>query len=119
LRELVHGGDIYSDRGLPPGTELLDFSANINPLGMPPAVREALVNCADACAVYPDPLCGNDIAIAASEGVPAEWTICGAGAAVLLSFGLPCARRAQVITPTFSEYAALWPRQAADTFHYT
>ncbi len=109
MRELVHGGDIYSDRDLPPGTELLDFSANINPLGMPPAVREALVNCADACAVYPDPLCRKlTSAIAAAEGIPTEWTLCGAGAAELI-FRLAFALRpdeAQIITPTFSEYAA-------------
>lgn len=32
---IVHGGDIYSVRQKV-GEEPLDFSANINPLGMPP-----------------------------------------------------------------------------------
>ena len=37
-----HGGDIYTERGLPDGVELVDFSANLNPLGMPQAVKDAL-----------------------------------------------------------------------------
>lgn len=34
----IHGGDIYADNW---NEEPLDFSANINPLGMPDSVREA------------------------------------------------------------------------------
>lgn len=37
--EYQHGGDIYSQ------DIQMDYSANINPLGMPEAVRQALRDC--------------------------------------------------------------------------
>ena len=40
--KLVHGGDIYSARERIQGT-ILDFSANINPLGLPDSVKSALM----------------------------------------------------------------------------
>lgn len=104
MKKLVHGGDIYS-----PGRKVLDFSANINPLGMPQAVRDALCGCADACEHYPDPLCRELTgAIAQKEGCPPEWIQCGNGAADLI-FRLVLSRRpkkALVLAPTFAEYEA-------------
>lgn len=50
-----HGGDIYTERGIPDGVELVDFSANLNPLGMPQAVKDALCQDPDAYQSYPDP----------------------------------------------------------------
>ena len=93
--ELQHGGNIYDgslERFRREGT-LLDFSANINPLGMPQAVRDALCGCADACEHYPDPLCRELTgAIAQKEGCPPEWIQCGNGAADLI-FRLVLSRR--------------------------
>ena len=40
-----HGGDIYSYSG---GRVLLDFSSNINPLGLPPAVEKAFQEAVEA-----------------------------------------------------------------------
>ena len=37
--------------------EILDYSANINPLGMPESVKAAVVRALDDCDNYPDPLC--------------------------------------------------------------
>lgn len=97
-----HGGDVYSHENIK-----LDFSVNLNPLGMPRAVREAIAAAADACARYPDPhsraLCA---AVANSEGVQPESVLCGNGAADLI-FRLCLAVRpkcALVCAPTFSEY---------------
>jgi threonine-phosphate decarboxylase len=59
--KLIHGGDIYSARERlgkrenPP--EILDFSANINPLGLPEGVKQAIRDAADSFDIYPDPLC--------------------------------------------------------------
>ena len=36
-----HGGDIYHNRGV------IDFSANINPMGMPDPVKAALIRAAE------------------------------------------------------------------------
>ena len=44
----MHGGDIYRNR-----TDM-DFSVNINPLGMPAGVSEALSEAAKMCTCYPD-----------------------------------------------------------------
>jgi len=44
-----HGGDVYSCRG-----EVLDFSSNINPLGIPESFRKALLERLDDFTRYPD-----------------------------------------------------------------
>ncbi|MBR4186173.1 MAG: threonine-phosphate decarboxylase, partial [Clostridia bacterium] len=78
-RKNPHGGDIYANRAI------LDFSANINPLGMPEAVKEALIRAAGHADVYPDPRCGAlRERIAQAEGVPMDGILCGNGAAELI-----------------------------------
>ena len=43
MDNLIHGGDIYTKRKT--NTELiLDFSANINPFGMPDSVKSAIID---------------------------------------------------------------------------
>lgn len=102
----THGGDILTAQTAY-GGEVLDFSANLNPLGMPAPVAEAARQAADQSARYPDPLC-RDLrrAIAAHDGVGAEQVVCGNGAADLI-FRLVFAlkpKKALVTAPTFSEY---------------
>lgn len=48
-----HGGDIYTD-GVLKGRQLLDFSSNINPLGVPEKFREALDEIYKEVVRYPD-----------------------------------------------------------------
>src|ERR1700735_1195359 len=56
----IHGGDVWQvseERGFP-ASELLDFSANINPRGLPPRARRRLErDASDArlLSFYPDP----------------------------------------------------------------
>ena len=100
----THGGDIRTAQAAY-GGEVLDFSANLNPLGLPAPVRQAAAR-AD-CAPYPDPLC-RDLgrAIAAHDGVGEDQVVCGNGAADLI-FRLVFAlkpKTALVTAPTFSEY---------------
>lgn len=67
---LIHGGDVYTamENGL---ERPLDFSANIGPLGLPPAVAEAARRAVGSCDTYPDPLCRRlTAALAEAEGVP-------------------------------------------------
>lgn len=98
----IHGGDIYTYQNM------LDFSANINPLGLPePVIRAALQGVRRGIA-YPDPQCRRlKAALSEHEQVAAEQIICGNGAADLI-FGLTLAlkpRRALLLAPGFAEYA--------------
>ena len=108
MTKLVHGGDIYT--AMEKGTakeEILDYSANINPLGMPEGVKRAIGKVLDDCDHYPDPLCRRLArAVAEKEGVPEERLIFGNGAADLI-FRLTAAikpENALIPAPTFAEY---------------
>ena len=78
---LIHGGDwagFEAQYGRPP----LDFSANVSPLGLPESVRRAVEASLPHADRYPDPLCrALTGALAQTEGLPAAWLLCGAGAA--------------------------------------
>ena len=104
----THGGDVLTAQARY-GGPVLDCSANLNPLGMPPQVGEAAAAAAAQAAPYPDPLCrALRAAIAAHDGVAPEQVLCGSGAAELI-FRLAYARkprRALVTAPAFSEYEA-------------
>lgn len=97
----MHGGDTY---GL---DNVVDLSANTNPLGMPPQMIEALQQAVGQCCTYPDPYC-RDLrqAIANRDGVDMAQVVCGNGAADVI-FRLVQAiapKRAMVTAPTFGEY---------------
>ena len=98
----MHGGNVYRHAGM------LDFSANISPLGMPEAVRRAVTESAAECAQYPDPHCtALTAAIAEFEACSPAQIVCGNGAADLI-FRIVSAfrpRHALLCAPTFSEYA--------------
>lgn len=106
--KLVHGGDWAGYRA-EFGCDALDFSANVSPLGLPAGVAAAMTNALPTADRYPDPLCRElRAALAGAEGVPADWILCGNGAADLI-FRLALAvrpRRALLPAPTFAEYEA-------------
>ena len=111
-----HGGDLEAlarCAGRAPAT-LLDFSANINPLGMPASARAALLAAVDDLGRYPDPRAGAlTAAIAAHHGIEAERIVPGNGAEQLI-WWLPRLlgpRRVRVTAPCYLDYrrsAALW-----------
>ncbi|MBQ2517841.1 MAG: aminotransferase class I/II-fold pyridoxal phosphate-dependent enzyme [Clostridia bacterium] len=97
-----HGGDIYD------GGCVLDFSANVNPFGAPEEVVRAYLDAANVLHLYPDPYCRKlTEAIAAFEGVPREYVLCGAGAAELIYAFAHAVRpgRFAELAPTFAEYS--------------
>ena len=114
LLDFDHGGDRSG--------ELLDFSANISPLGMPGPVRDALTDLVSGGDLerYPDPtawhLCRR---IAMREGIeisklslkhsflePEDYVLCGNGASDLIYRAVLAVRpkKALVVEPTFSDY---------------
>ncbi|MCD8139946.1 MAG: aminotransferase class I/II-fold pyridoxal phosphate-dependent enzyme [Planctomycetaceae bacterium] len=100
------GGDIagYRERF---GKDPLDFSASLNPLGMPEAVRAAARQAVDAAVPYPDPFCRDlTIALASRLRVCPDQVFFGNGAAEVI-FRLVQARRphtALLTAPSFAEY---------------
>lgn len=101
LKRYDHGGDVFSQR------VELDFSVNVNPLGMPAAVRQAVIDGVDSYATYPDPQCRKLRAeLGAFLGVPSDWIVCGNGAADLIIRTCLILGPAVVAVPapTFSEY---------------
>lgn len=114
-----HGGDIYSH--LEKGVKMLDFSANINPLGLPPKVAAALASAQAAAAVYPDPYCRALCRrIGDFHGVSQEMVVCGNGAADLIdriAYGLK-PKTALVTAPTFSEYEKSVTRAGGAVFRH-
>ena len=111
MARFEHGGDIYSHPGA------VDFSANVNPLGMPAATREALVQAVDSFEAYPDPNCRElTQALAAREGVPTDWVLCTAGATDLMTRACLALRprTALVTAPCYSGYEQALTQIGAD-----
>lgn len=97
----VHGGNIFHKN------IKLDFSVNINPFGMPEAVREAALKGVLHSFQYPD-IEKREItgALGRKFGISEKQIVTGNGAAELI-YGIAAAfgpGRAAVIGPTFSEY---------------
>ena len=106
----THGGNIRELAILSgkPEDELLDFSANINPLGPPEWLRPLLAANVSALAHYPDPDCTALIEAAAHRyGAAKDEVIAGNGSAEILSI-LPRVmgkRRAVIPVPSYCDYA--------------
>ena len=84
MKQLTHGGDWAGYRA-EFGRDPLDFSANVSPLGLPEGVAKAITAALATADRYPDPLCrALREKLAVAEGVPAEWLLCGNGAADLI-----------------------------------
>jgi threonine-phosphate decarboxylase len=118
----IHGGDVWQvagDLGIP-ARELLDFSANINPRGLPPLAMERLSRDASdpqLLSLYPDPSAGRlRKALSEQLAVAPEAIAVGPGAEALLAPILRCisARRVLVPVPAFSEYRRVCAQQAAE-----
>ena len=104
IEKFVHGGNVYAPS--PSGT-WLDFSANINPLGLAPAVRAAIAENIDGVVNYPDPEARElKAALAEHYQVPRERLVLGNGAAELFYLFLNTVRPKAVLVPvpSFSEY---------------
>lgn len=112
----IHGGNIYAYKNI------IDFSANINPLGILPEILEAVNDSLKQIMNYPDIRC-NELrnVLALAEGIEKKYIICGNGAADLI-FQVVLAKRpkkALLIAPGFAEYEqALKIVNATIIFYY-
>ncbi|MFD2611062.1 threonine-phosphate decarboxylase CobD [Paenibacillus gansuensis] len=112
LETYGHGGDLETaaQRFGIAREELLDFSANINPLGPPPNVTEAIIEGLSSIIHYPDP--GHrrlNQLLAARLGLQPECIIVGNGAAECMALALLGlnAGTVGIAVPCFSEYGQL------------
>ena len=121
--------DDKTDPGVPHaegGRRILDFSANVSPLGLPDGAREAAVRSIGEADAYPDPECTRlRRAIAAhlqKEGYAAdpEHLLAGCGAAGLIDRLAAAlgAERVLLTAPTFGEYRPAFLRAGAEVLEY-
>jgi L-threonine-O-3-phosphate decarboxylase len=110
LNRPIHGGNLVWAAALAgcPASSILDFSASINPLGMPGSALEAIVASLQGLSAYPDP---NYIslreAIAKFHQIEPDWILAGNGSAELLTWvarELAAGEITYLITPAFSDY---------------
>ena len=104
MERFLHGGNIYEPA---PTGSWLDFSANINPLGLSPTVRHSIEANIDEIVHYPDPHAKNlKSTIAEQYGVPQDRILLGNGAAELFYLFFYTYRPQIVLlpVPSFSEY---------------
>jgi threonine-phosphate decarboxylase len=75
----LHGGDIYRNK------EMIDFSSNINMLGLPENIIQAACEGVRLSYGYPDVFCEElREALSEEDGIAKENIICGNGAADLI-----------------------------------
>ena len=108
----VHGGDVVRaahEAGRDP-TNILDFSANIHPVGAPPGVLDAARAAIGGVHRYPSPS-GEPLRARIAERVGAE-VVLGNGATELLRAAVVGCRRVWVRAPSYLGYAeAAWPAE--------
>ena len=101
MEKQIHGGNIYDKE------VSLDFSVNINPLGMPDGVQEAILNDINGYETYPDIMyMALREAVAGKERVQADRILCGNGASELIMAVVRAVRpyKCAVAAPSFSGY---------------
>lgn len=123
MKKISHGGNIYKkakELGIRE-EDILDFSANISPLGLPDYIRQAMVEAIDGTINYPDPDCSRlKEAISRQDSVPETKIACGNGGADLLyrlAFGLQ-PKKAVLPAPAFVEYEEALSAAGAQIEYY-
>lgn len=106
MADTSHGGNIWAYESARRGL-LLDFSANINPLGMPSSVKKCISETLDLVPHYPMPH-SEEIKeqLAVTHGIDASNVLVGNGSIELVYLIMKALvqHKALIPTPTFSEY---------------
>ena len=101
----IHGGDIYQYNNI------LDFSANINPLGAPESVKRAIADAIGQIGHYPE-MYSDSLrkAIGAKYYIDSSQIICGNGAADVIYRYVYAVRPKKILVtaPCFAEYEGAW-----------
>lgn len=123
MQQSIHGGDLYKTAnsvGIRK-EDILDFSANINPLGLSQQLKEALIAHIDDIINYPDLEC-NELRDELSKytGIPKEAIIAGNGASEMLYLLFDVLRPGKTLIPApcFSEYAKAAENYGSEICYY-
>jgi threonine-phosphate decarboxylase len=102
-----HGGDIYTD-GLLIGKELIDFSSNINPLGVPESFTNHIDEAVKALNRYPDieyrELKNAICTYINKSHISEENIVLGNGAAEIIDLAIGSFKDILLTVPSFGEY---------------
>jgi threonine-phosphate decarboxylase len=117
-----HGGNIYlfAERLGVGESDIIDFSASINPLGVPGSVLSVLTEQIKYLFNYPDPDTKKlRLKIAERTGTDPESVICGNGSTELIYLIVRALRPRRVLVPapTFSEYERAAKCVGAETIY--
>ncbi|WP_432401700.1 threonine-phosphate decarboxylase CobD [Wukongibacter sp. M2B1] len=118
-----HGGNIYEiakKYGIEE-KEILDYSANINPLGIPSKFKEKIMSRIDVIENYPDPDYKELVsAIARYNNIDEKFVIPGNGATEIIFQIVEAAKpsKALLLAPTFLEYERALRRAGSDIEYY-
>ncbi|NSW91480.1 MAG: threonine-phosphate decarboxylase [Firmicutes bacterium] len=104
-----HGGNIHKASKIlnMKINDIIDFSANINPLGIPPALKETLISSIDTLVYYPDPEYHRlRSQLSDYTGVPSGRIIPGNGSLEIIFLLLKVLKPKNILipAPSFSEY---------------
>lgn len=101
---MKHGGDLLSYKDYYDG-ELIDFSSNINPLGMPKGLRKFLIDNLENIESYPD-IKYRKLKKFISKYLKCdeEYVLVGNGAMEIIDGFTKLANRVIIVAPSFSEY---------------
>ncbi len=110
MKDSGHGGNLrqLAEAAGIRESEILDFSANINPLGPPEWLRPLISSQIEGLAHYPDPDCAAlRAAVAARYGVKADEVIAGNGSTEILHLltRAVAKSRALIPVPSYLDYA--------------
>lgn len=105
-----HGGDVYTE-GVLKGKELIDYSSNINPLGIPTTFKNKIQEALEATTRYPD---YRYRALRKSiidyhkqyDGIniDEDMILLGNGASEILDLGISSIKDILIVVPSFIEY---------------
>ena len=115
MEKQIHGGNTYDKE------VSLDFSVNINPLGMPDGVQDAILNNMSGYETYPDiRYTALREAVAGKERVQADRILCGNGASELIMAVVRAEKpyKCAVAAPSFSGYERAVSAYGAETEYY-
>lgn len=119
----IHGADIYTaaEKSGIDKDKIIDFSSNINPLGMPASVKEAAINSISYSDKYPD-INSRELtkSISKEEKVPESWIFTSNGAAESI-FRIVYYLKPEmglVMAPAFSEYENALKSSGAQVTYY-